>query len=163
MQRRQSAGSISSIAASRAGDAGVVHQHVQAAELARCRLEQPVHLRLVRHVGHRRADVPVRLAGGRQGPLVHVAQVDAGAGGDHRVDDDAADTRCAGRDQHPLPIGPQLSHDPFPPQEVRSRSASTAPSTTTPKMMSRTALGSVVPASKVESAVKISTPPSMPR
>ncbi len=48
-------------------------------------------------------------------------------------------------------------------QAFRSRSASTAPSTTRPKMMSRTALGSVVPASSVDSAVSSSTPPSMPR
>ena len=148
--------------ARRAGDAGIVDQHVEAAERARGLVEQSVHLRFVRDVGPRRADPEPLATGGERG-VVHVADMHARACPHQGGDDGEPDPPGAGGDDDPLAFGAQLGHG-APPliQAFFSRSASTAPSTTRPKMMSRIASGSVVPASNVESAVSSRTPPSIP-
>ena len=110
-QRRQSAGSISSIGRGRPGDAGIVDQHVEPAQGAAELGEQAVDLRLVGDVGHGWRQARVRRAamlGQRR--LVDVAQVHPRAGRDQRLDDGAPDARGTGGHQHPLPVRPELCH-----------------------------------------------------
>ena len=99
----------------RAGDAGIVDQHVQAAQAGPDPVEQPVHGGLVGHVGDRGPDVGQGLAAAGQRRLVHVADVDLGPGLDQRAGDSQPDARGAGRDQRPPSVGAEVRHV-FPPQ-----------------------------------------------
>ena len=103
MQRRQSAGSMSSIAAVGPGDAGIVDQHVEPAELHAHVGEQTVHIGLVGDVGPRRVHAFQRRLDLGQPGLVDVAEMDARARVQQRLDDRAADPGGTRGHQHPLP------------------------------------------------------------
>ena len=110
MQRRQSAGSMSSIAAGRPGDAGIVDQHVEPAELRAHIVEQPVDRGLVRDVGQGGPDAGlIRPQRGQAGSATSQT-MDPRARLDQRIDDGPADAGGTGGDQHPLSVGSQLGH-----------------------------------------------------
>ena len=100
MQRSQSSGRISSTLALGAGDAGVVDQHVQAAEFALHVGEQALHVFGPGHVGEAAADVGLFGGAGFQRAGVDVANVHLRAMLGKSLRDCAADAGGAGRHQH---------------------------------------------------------------
>ena len=90
MQRSQSSGLMSSTLRGRAGDAGVVDQHVEAAKAARDIFEEALDVSQFRNVTKR-----VRL-----GLRVDVAHMDFCTMVDERLRDGTPDARAARRDEH---------------------------------------------------------------
>src|SRR5256884_6763380 len=84
----------------RSGYAGVVHQHVEAAELALDVAEKAVDVGELRHVGDGVRDVALL-----EGFFIHITDMDAGAMVDEGLRDDPADACAARGDQHPQPLG----------------------------------------------------------
>jgi hypothetical protein len=82
------------------GDAGVVHQDVEPAEAALRLLEQPLHVRELRHIGLGLAYQGHFASHPGERSLVDIADMDARAVRAERGDDRPADAGCAGSHQH---------------------------------------------------------------
>jgi len=88
-----------------AGDAGVIHQHVQSAELALDIGEQALDVRQICHICARASD---RLGQLCERPLVNIAHVDARAMVKEGLRDGAADARRAGRHEDAHFLGGEI-------------------------------------------------------
>src|SRR5947208_3837542 len=80
--------------------AGVVHQHVEAAELALDVAEQPLDIGQLRHVGDGTREVALL-----ESFFIHITDMDAGALVGKGAGNDPADAGAARRDQHAQPVG----------------------------------------------------------
>ena len=93
----------------RPGDAGIVDQHINPPNPAFTSSNN----RSTAASSDTSATVvptPGSLAAGRQRRFVHIADMNPGAGFGQRPRDGETDARSAGRYEHPLPIGIEISH-----------------------------------------------------
>ena len=101
----------------RPGDAGVVDQDVDAAELLERQLEQAIDRCLVRDVGRNRRHRGQLAAQPIERRLIDIARHDLGAGIDESLERDPADARAPRGQDRPLAIEPKIhvsSHRPRP-------------------------------------------------
>jgi hypothetical protein len=102
MQRRQSAGRDRVHAAGRPGDAGVVDERIEAAEIGLRGDEHTVDIALVGDVGPDAADLGILVAEGVEDGVGDVANEDPRTVGQEAPRDGAADAARPRRYQHPL-------------------------------------------------------------